>query len=121
MQTVVLVRRSRSRQRRHSAFFFYCFYLPLNFGLLYAAFLTSFPWSPAIKEAHRSAWLESYGPELWFSFHMILAILLVTITFWLCKYCYHPKRFFWLPLALGVLSLLLLQPDYLLSLIRYVP
>lgn len=97
-----------SRRRNHSYdTYFYGFYLPLNFILIYWPIPLVFPYSPRVKEQHLSRWLESYGPELWAIFHIILALTLGFIIYWASLRCYQPRRFLWLPAILAMISLLI--------------
>jgi sterol desaturase/sphingolipid hydroxylase (fatty acid hydroxylase superfamily) len=102
MQTVKLVRRSSSQRQRRDRHFFHLFYLPLNVLLLYATLTALFPWNPTINERHQYQWYQSYGPEWWAVLHVVLFMMSSYFGYMLAKKCYHPRRFLWLPIALGL-------------------
>ena len=103
---VQLKRVSRRRQKRPDAFF-YLFYLPLNLLLVYWPIPLAFPYMPNIKDKNILRWQESYGPELWILFHVMLAIVLGLVVYWCARWCYRPSRFNWLPIILAFVSLLI--------------
>lgn len=103
---VKLQRVSRRKKNRYDWFFFVC-YFPLNLLLAYWPIPFVFPFAPSIKEQYLSEWHTSSRPELWALFHLILAILIGLVVFWLAQRCYRPNRFIWLPVLLTLASTLI--------------
>jgi len=105
MQPNVQLKRVRRRQGPRYDRFFYWFYLPLNFLLIYWPIPFVFEFHPEVKEKFLYRWRDNNGPELWFLFHVMLAVLIGFIVFWSARQCYRPSRFIWLPVILGIISL----------------
>lgn len=103
----VQLKRVRKSKRRRLDGFYYWFYLPLNFLLIYWPIPFIFPYQPEIKDKHWSRWQETNGPEMWLIFHLVLAAVVGMVVYWLARRCYRPSRFIWLPVILGCLSLLI--------------
>jgi len=103
----VQLKRVRSKKRRRFDGFFYWFYLPLNFVLIYWPFPFIFPYQPDIKDKHWFRWQEINGSEMWFIFHLFLAAVVGYAVYLGARKCYRPSRFIWLPVSLGFISLIL--------------
>jgi hypothetical protein len=106
-QSVRLVRQKRQlRVSRETSneWFFLLVYFPLNFCLSYWPVPLLFGYEPKIREAKFLLWQESNGPEKWYLFHALLALLIVTIVYWCTRSFYRPNRLFILPIILAAIS-----------------
>lgn len=103
----VQLKRVSTRHKHRYDGFFWLFYLPLNLLLIYWPIPLAFPYTPNVKDKHLQRWQESYGPELWTLFHVLLIFLLGLVVFWCTRWYYRPSRFIWLPVILAFVSLLI--------------
>jgi hypothetical protein len=101
----VQLKRVRRKRRRRLDDFFFWFYLPLNFILIYWPFPFIFPYQPEIKDKHWFRWHESNGLEIWLTLHILLAAVIGYVVYLGASKCYRPRRFIWLPVGLGIISL----------------
>jgi len=108
-QSVRLVRQKRSTTvpiETTNEWFFVFVYLPLNFCLIYWPVPLILGYEPKLRETKSLIWRELYGPEKWYLFHALLALLIATIVYWCERSFYRPNRLFILPIILAIISVL---------------